>query len=651
MAFYPDPEEIQGWVEWTRANLPREGDIPYLDWSGPEVRKPEGDGALSQVGGAEEEEPPWMRRITDLLNDAALGGAEDHREAMLNAFVQMTLADLADLAPRFTALHLYYNLAVEDWLDYSLYSKELLEDVQSAFLRHLRTLVCILPIEECPHDWGRIKWEVSSALAVGEWDRVGQLFKIAEAFSPTKDQDLWAIRGQVGFFVAFDKDTARRLKTHSWLLSANPPDLGGGSPLVLEPYGVGLCRAPEQILAGNLDQETRDTARDARNDLEKALQSRTDLSPVYHAMLGTCHLALEEYSHAADEYGIVLNTETTFLRLKLLDYIRAALREADNLDTDGLLKHLGERDYSRFWVDFKPKLLQVLAKCHALAGEPDKARAVYQQWAREYRHDPEAHLGLAELLEQETKFEEAYHALRKAVDLKPELDRELPYKIALALGAIAAERHDLDRLAREAIKEHPEVEKLLDLLFSDTWPTYGKLSPEARGPWLLASLQTYYIPCIQPTSAPQFRQVGAEKFAKAVEIELRQRVFDAFKKDSSEVRSVVDAVERARKDQRALPFAKFLLEKGWLTLGQMEFVLREALAAKGELFRLFGEWTRQHFPKFDSAQLNILNEICTPRNLESHQTVPLDVSEVPGLCRAFLDALLAGTAEKALPSE
>jgi hypothetical protein len=80
----------------------------------------------------------------------------------------------------------------------------------------------------------------------------------------------------------------------------------------------------------------------------------------------------------------------------------------------------------------------------------------------------------------------------------------------------------------------------------------------------------------------------------------------------------------------------------------MAFILREARAGKGELIRLFGDWTRQHFPKLDGPQLDVLKKIYVPRNLESHESASLDVKEVPKLCRGFLDALLARTAEKAL---
>jgi tetratricopeptide (TPR) repeat protein len=365
-------------------------------------------------------------------------------------------------------------------------------------------------------------------------------------------------------------------------------------------------------------------------------------------MLAACHLALDDYAHAADEYNLVLNSETTFRRFMLLDFVRAVVQEGGG--EAELLKRIHDGDLSSFLNDFKPDLFKVLAKSRALSGERGKAEAVYRHWALEYPEDPQVHLHLAELFAQESNYEEAYKALRKAVDLKPELEQELPYKVALPLGAIAAEHRDLDRLTQQAIKEHPEFEEFFDLLFPDVWPTYGRMSDEARGVWRFASVQTYYNPSNQAALAPQYRQTGAEKLAKAVEIELRQCVFEAFKKETSGNRNVTAAAEQARKDSKAGRFAEFLVGRGKLTLGEMEFILCGARAGKGELFRLFGDWTHQHFPKLDGGQLEVLKKIRIPRNLESHESAPLDVKEVPKLCRRFLDALLARPAEKSLLS-
>jgi hypothetical protein len=51
MGLYPNGEEIQAWIEWTRANLPHVADIAYLDWSGPEVKTAQTDGSLSEALG------------------------------------------------------------------------------------------------------------------------------------------------------------------------------------------------------------------------------------------------------------------------------------------------------------------------------------------------------------------------------------------------------------------------------------------------------------------------------------------------------------------------------------------------------------------------------------------------------------------------
>jgi tetratricopeptide (TPR) repeat protein len=650
MHLYPDREEIQEWIEWTRRNLPYEGDIPCLNWTGPEVKAAQSDDMPSEAKNAGTEEPPWSERITELLDGAArYENWEAPREVMLDVFVRTMMADLLDLAPRFTALHFYYSLATEEWPEWSLYNKDLYEAAQSAFRDDLRTLVGLLPIEQCPHDWRRLKWEISNAVAGRDWDRVGQIFKLTEAFHATEATHLWALRGRISFFRAFDKDGAQLPKMHSSLLTINPPvaELVGELNLLdLEVYQLSLVGGPKQILKGQLDQKMRETARDARNDLEKAIHSRETLGPPYHAMLGACHLALGDYAHAADEYNIVLNTETTFRAFMLWDFVDAVVRQHDHVDVNGLMKILCKSDPSSFKKDFKPDLLQVLAKCHLLAGKPDKAEAVYQRWASEYANDPQVHLHLAEFFAQEADYEKAYRALRKAVDLKPELEQELPYKVALPLGAIAAEYLDLDKITREAIKEHPEVEKLLDLLLRDVWSTYSKLRLESRQVWLFASIQTYYSPSIQPGLASQFRQAGAQEFAKAVEIELRHRVFEAFRTETSKDVNVRALAEQARTDLRAKLFAEFLLARGKLTLGQMAFILREGRAGKDKLFMLLGEWVNQHFPGLDDAQLVSLKKIYELRNLESHESKPLNVDEVPNLCRGFLDAFLQELAKK-----
>jgi hypothetical protein len=73
----------------------------------------------------------------------------------------------------------------------------------------------------------------------------------------------------------------------------------------------------------------------------------------------------------------------------------------------------------------------------------------------------------------------------------------------------------------------------------------------------------------------------------------------------------------------------------------MAFILREGRAGKDKLFMLLGKWVREHFPGLDDAQLVSLKKISELRNLESHESKPLNVDEVPNLCRGFLDALLA----------
>ncbi len=183
-----------------------------------------------------------------------------------------------------------------------------------------------------------------------------------------------------------------------------------------------------------------------------------------------------------------------------------------------------------------------------------------------------------------TRYKKAFEALRKAVELQPGLEKELPYKIGLPLGEIAAEILDLDQVTRQVLKDDPKIEPLLDLVFRDMWPTYGGMSDETRPIWVFTSVQTFFLPSVLPNLADQLRQTGAEKFAKAVEILLRQRFFERFKKEEGGKPAVIAATKQATKDPEAGLLALFLEDKGRLTLGQMEFVLRKAGAGKSRLF-------------------------------------------------------------------
>lgn len=335
--------------------------------------------------------------------------------------------------------------------------------------------------------------------------------------------------------------------------------------------------------------------------------------------------------------------ENTFKRTDfdmLLALIKGLDRKAGE-DLLALLERAVPGDPAKVSRNFKPDLFLVLAESYALAEKLAEAEAVYGQWAREYPNDPRVYKHLADLLAQEAKYKEAYEALREEVDLKPEVEQEPAYRVALALGPIAAERLDLDRLSRQILGNQPEIKKLLGLLFLDLWPTYGTMGSQAREAWLDAACLTYYLPSLVPASTAQLTQTGAEKFAKAVEIELRQSVFDSFRNETSKNVTLRAIAGQSRTDQIAGPLARFLVGNGKLALGQMKFILTQAKEGKSELFMCFGEWTNQHFPNLGGPQLEVLRKIYIPRNLESHEQVSLDVKDVPRLCREFLNALLA----------
>ncbi|MBZ5561808.1 MAG: hypothetical protein LAP13_05245 [Acidobacteriia bacterium] len=644
MSVYPGRKEVQEWVEWVRKYLPSDGDIPSIDWCGPEAKTEPGTNTAPECGEAAGNELPWVGASQDILDEEALAGSASQRENMLALFAEVMSADVRELAPRFAALHFYYNLGSADWPEYSIYKEYEYGSTQAGFRRDLRVLVGMLQLEECPHDWRRLKWEISNSLAAEDWDRAHQLYSFAEAFNAAEAKDIWALRGQVSFFVALGRDKEKRRETYDWLLSVNPPGNGLGSYFVSRAYWSALVEAPAKLREGTLDDKTRGLVLDARSNLEKAFQSRADLGPVYHAMLGTCYLALGDYVQAPREYNKVLSLEVRFkhvdfdVLLRLLRKVKARVGD----DVVDLLKRISEEHAESFIDDFKPPLFRVLADSCARGGKPSEAEAVYGEWAQEYPNDPRVYKDLAGLLAQQQRFREATEALRKLVDLQPETEQEPAYRVALALGSIAPDQIDIERVTREIFENKPEVTKLLDLLFRDLWPTYGRLGNEAREALLYAACLTYYLASIQPALAPQLAQTGGEKHAKAVEIELRERVFVWFRKVVSRDSTLKAVAVHLCEDKTAGPFARFLVRNGRLTLGQMHFILTQAVPGNGELFARFGKWVSENFLGLTRNKLDGLPKICRPRNLEAHKQLRLEVKDVPRLCREFLDALLAG---------
>ena len=66
---------------------------------------------------------------------------------------------------------------------------------------------------------------------------------------------------------------------------------------------------PETVKAKVIASEMN-RIRDARNDLEKALTSNPSLPLAYRAMLVRCYFAIEDFSHAADRYELLLVGKT-----------------------------------------------------------------------------------------------------------------------------------------------------------------------------------------------------------------------------------------------------------------------------------------------------------------------------------------------------
>ncbi len=163
---------IRSWTQWTRENLDSSEDIPNIDWTGHRSKWDPKNSTIIRT----DVEIPWVGRAWELFNEAEFENPVRGREQLLSCFADELTRNPGDAAARFTAFHFYYAIATCS----SPTKEEEIAHVRKAFMDDLRTLVGLLPVEECPNDWRTIKWEILNSYVIGDWERAKQLYDHAE---------------------------------------------------------------------------------------------------------------------------------------------------------------------------------------------------------------------------------------------------------------------------------------------------------------------------------------------------------------------------------------------------------------------------------------------------------------------------------------
>src|SRR5207249_5393141 len=121
-----------------------------------------------------------------------------------------------------------------------------------------------------------------------------------------------------------------------------------------------------------------------------------------------------------------------------------------------------------------------------------------------------------------------------------------------------------------ALKQHPEIADLLAELVGEYWPSFKLLGDRTRGRWLTALYHVTFTAKLEARLRPPLLEGAIVSFAKAVEGELRERIFKAAK---LALASQGEAKPRKKTLDRSQPADRFVLfvsgRETNLTLGEM----------------------------------------------------------------------------------
>jgi tetratricopeptide (TPR) repeat protein len=595
---------VQSWIHWSEQHLPMTGDIPKIN--------------------IEDPVPPWIEDPMDTL-DIAIG----QRELLLTCFMNYLVDDPLNIPARFTALAVYYpfsgrdrryaeelrdaaaNLIAldsselemviagsEDYEDLAGETEKQADKLVEGFDHDLGLLVRQLRVEEIPNDWRVIRWEILNSYAISDWKRALKLYSIAEESNLLDLCDLQLIRGQFRYLLVFGPKLGLELESLWW----EPKLVGADDPesLVLLISGLRFSQFKPE-----LTESTIDTLRDASNDLEKALNKRPKLSPLYGPMLARCYFSTGRLHDAAVIYEQAL-TEWA------MDGIRQGIRQ---------------------WI------YESLRTIYQESRLPEKTIELLERWAAEFPDEKGIHMQIAELQAQLANMEAVPISVRKEVERNPEADRDWRITTLLALG----ETRDVSEKLLSELESDPAKFNLITSLLQDYWPIFAGLSKDARNEWTIGIyLRNHSVP--QLLRAVWSGKAG-HAHANAVELELNSRVFSRFRESVLAAQAVNEFASGATdpKDESYVILRYIRKDRPYdkrsLTLGEMVFIIDRCERSQVSILKKLKIWIEKNCPRL-FAQEDNLYKVNKFRTGPAHGNAPeIPGENIPFLCRQIIESL------------
>lgn len=577
-------ESVESWIRWSRDNLPGAGDIPAINWRG--------------VG------RPW-ETCAIYLFDRADDESHGNEHGLLRLFEALLAPDPSDLATRFTALSVYFELSRFQ----SIYDEDFVKEHRLRHKSNLEYLVHLVCHEDCS-DWRIIRWEILNSYAIRDWKRTTSLYNRAEDSGMLARAEIQALRGQYEFLAAVGDNTDHPLDSLFWEPRIyNQQDL---QALFLADEALDV---PPSFEEKELRNDALEFSKDAANDFDKALAGDHNFGLTYRVVNAACLFLALRYFEAAREYEQLVN-----------EHLPSVLPE-----------------YAKEFAYYSTVI------SYRRAEQTEKALEVCKLWGDEF---PKTTLSLrlkGELLVDLTRYDEACKCYRKLIDLDPKFEQEPGIRASIALHGLS----EIAETEKAKLKEMPEYQ-LASSLLENYWRPFARMSQSAKEEWVLATLLR--LQWSSDSSPLKIR--GPAKadlsYATAVELELARKVFKPYRDfalENKEVRELATQVSKEDKELQviaAISLRKTKFDKQSPTLGQMAFIIDNAQKkqSKHALWKVVHDWLAANYPSLFglTSKLWELNEF---RNKPAHGILPDSPPQgIPDVARVIIESLFPSTEQQ-----
>ena len=517
--------------------------------------------------------------ISELPADYSLDPTEffeEDRNELRSILENELLQNPNDIAVRFTSIFIAFACS-------HCYSDHEFPDSTSSHEEHLRNefrkllshFVGLLRCEECT-DWKRTRWEILNCYASQNWGLAQELYNRAEQLQLISRNDLLFLGGQFNFLLVFGREMTADVCTPRQHGADSISDLNLAldsllwppillTELVKDKKRADLCFVLWEWCL-NLDRhdlikkkEDVELIIDAIRGFSLGINNCADLKNIYAPLLARSYFAKGEFTTAAEWYGHMA----------------------------GLAEQAGGA------ADIRRLSLEAVAKCYELAGLFQEAIDALDKCGREFPSQSGLHTRMAMLFARMGKFDKIPECLRAEQQRNPEIGEDWRNSTILALGSVGLSGMTEDRIASLFYQVKPELARGIESVLCSLWSQFARLSPQGRQYWAFGEYQANFHSEEQQGFWQSKMDAAVASFAKAVEWELKTRLFNEWR-NSVRANTQLVAMQVTKENSILLKFVRNTNPK--ITLGQMFESLERASKSTDPLSYSLLSWTKAHCP-------------------------------------------------------